>query len=192
MFRELEKLSAAGLLTITKIGNQKHFQANPASPIFEELKAIVRKTFGLADPLRHALAQYNDVISVAFIYGSIAKGTESPSSDIDIMLISDQVTYPDLLTVFSELETQLGRQINPTIYTGQELKNKLSSSNSFITRVIEQPKIFLIGSDSDIAAIENLVKINQLKIEPGDQGEFDGLLKSGQTSSRIPTIPTCR
>ncbi len=153
VLRELEKLSAAGLLTITKIGNQKHFQANPASPIFEELKAIVRKTFGLADPLRHALAQYNDVISVAFIYGSIAKGTESPSSDIDIMLISDQVTYPDLLTVFSELETQLGRQINPTIYTGQELKNKLSSSNSFITRVIEQPKIFLIGSDSDIAAI---------------------------------------
>ncbi len=153
VLRELEKLSDAGLLTVKKIGNQKHFQANPSTPIFEELKLIVRKTFGLADPLRNALVQFKDVISVAFIYGSIAKGTESAESDIDIMLISDQVTYPDLLTVFAELEAQLGRQINPTIYTGQELKNKLSSSNSFITRVIEQPKIFLIGSDSDIAAI---------------------------------------
>ena len=153
VLRELEKLSDAGLLTVKKIGNQKHFQANPSTPIFEELKSIVRKTFGLADPLRNALVQFKDVISVAFIYGSIAKGTESAESDIDIMLLSDQVTYPDLITVFAELEAQLGRQINPTIYTGQELKSKLSSNNSFIARVIEQPKIFLIGSDSDIAAI---------------------------------------
>jgi predicted nucleotidyltransferase len=151
--RELEKLSGCGLLTIKRIGNQKHYQANPASPIFKELKGIVRKTFGLADPLRIALGQYIDKIKVAFIYGSIAKGTDTTESDIDLMLISDQLAYPDLFASISELEKQLGRQINPTIYTGEEFRKKLKSESNFVIRVIEQPKIFLIGSEDDIPAV---------------------------------------
>ena len=153
VLRELEKLSTAGLITTRKIGNQKHFKANPSSPVFEELKGIVRKTFGLADRLRLVLDQYNDKIRVAFIYGSIAKGSDTAGSDIDLMLVSDQLTYPDLLVSFSELENQIIRQINPTIYTGEEFRNKILSENNFISRVIEQPKIFLIGSDNDIPTV---------------------------------------
>lgn len=153
VLRELEKLSAAGLLSVNKIGNQKHFQANPASPVFEELKGIVRKTFGLSIPLSQTLEQYRDKIATAFIYGSIAKGSDTAASDIDLMLISEELTYPDLFTNISELENQLGRQINPTIYTGEEFRNKILSGNNFVSKVIEQPKIFLIGSEDDISTV---------------------------------------
>lgn len=153
VLRELEKLSNSGLLTVKKIGNQKHYQANPSSPIFEELKGIVRKTFCLSDPLRLALDQFKDKIKVAFIYGSIAKGSDTAGSDIDLMLISDQLTCPDLLVSFSELETQLEKQIYPTIYTVEEFRSKISAESSFVVRVIEQPKIFLIGSQDDLPTV---------------------------------------
>lgn len=153
VLRELEKLSAADLITVKKIGNQKHYQANPSSPVFEELKGIVRKTFGLSIPLRLTLEQYRDKIATAFIYGSIAKGSDTAASDIDLMLISDELAYPDLFTNISELENQLGRQINPTIYTGEEFRNKILSGNNFVSKVIEQPKIFLIGSEDDISTV---------------------------------------
>lgn len=153
VLRELEKLSRAGLVTVKKVGNQKHYQANPASPVFEELKGIVRKTIGLADPLRLALEQFKDRTKVAFIYDSVAKGSDTAESDIDLMLISDQLTYPDLLVSFSELESQLGRQINSTIYTVEEFRSKLTAENNFVARVIEQPQIFLIGSQDDLSAV---------------------------------------
>jgi hypothetical protein len=92
VLRELEKRSKAGLVTVKKIGNQKHYQATPASPVFEELKGIVRKTFGLADSMRRALEQFKEIIKVAFIYGSVAKKSDTAGSDIDLMLISDQLT----------------------------------------------------------------------------------------------------
>ena len=151
--RELKKLSEAGLLTVKRIGNQKHFQANPSSPIFEELKGIVRKTFGLSDPLREVLENHKDKIELAFIYGSIANRTDNANSDIDLMLVSDKITYPDLLVSFSELENDINRQINPTIYTTKEFQNKILSENNFVVRVIKQPKIFLIGSERDIPTI---------------------------------------
>ena len=151
--RELEKLSGVGLLSVKRIGNQKHFQANPNSPIFDELKGIVRKTFGLTDVLREALNSFQDKVKVAFIYGSIAKGTDNSSSDIDIMIISDHLTYPDFLTNFSEVESNVGRTVNPTIYSAEEFVKKISAGNTFLVRVIEQPKIFLIGSKDDIPAV---------------------------------------
>jgi predicted nucleotidyltransferase len=151
--RELEKLSAAGLLKVKRIGNQKHYQANPESPIYEELKGIVRKTFGISEQIMTALMPYQDRIELAFVYGSVAKSCENALSDVDLMLISDELAYPNLLVSFAELENQLGRTINPTIYTAKEFRTKVESENSFITRVTEQPKIFLIGSEDDILAI---------------------------------------
>lgn len=151
--RELEKLSGVGLLSVKKIGNQKHFQANPNSPIFEELKGIVRKTFGLTDVLREALNSFPDAVKVAFIYGSIAKGRDISSSDIDIMIISDHLTYPDFLVNFSEIESKVGRPVNPTIYSAEEFEKKISAENNFLVSVIEQPKLFLIGSEDDIPAV---------------------------------------
>lgn len=148
--RELEKLSTVGLLTIEHIGNQKHYQANEKSPIFEELKGIVQKTFGLADVLKDALSDHRDIIKLAFIYGSVAKSTDRASSDIDVLIISGQVSYSEVLALFAVVESKLGRTVNPTIYKYDEFRNKLTSDNNFVKRVVEQPKIFLIGTENDI------------------------------------------
>lgn len=148
--RELGKLSGAGLLTVKNIGNQKHYQANPDSPIYEELKGIIRKTFGISELFKEVLTPHQNSIRLAFIYGSVAKGSDSTTSDIDLMLISDKITYPDLLVSFADLENELGKKISPTIYSVEEFRNKRDSKNSFVTRVINQPKIILIGSENDI------------------------------------------
>lgn len=148
--RELERLSKVGLLTIQHIGNQKHYQANKKSPIFDELRGIVQKTFGVADVLRDVLSEYRNIVTAAFIYGSIAKGTDKSGSDIDVMIISDQVSYPEVLNSFSVIENKLGRAINPTIYKTEEFQKKITTDNSFVTRVMNQSKIFLVGSEDDI------------------------------------------
>lgn len=148
--RELEKLVTSGLITVSRTGNQKHYQANPASLIFAELRSIILKTFGVADVLRHALLPFADRIQVAFIYGSVAKEHDTSRSDIDLMVVSDDLGFPDLFSVLTEAEEQLGRRVNPTIYTRVELNKRLADGNDFIRRVLEQPKIFVMGTDNDI------------------------------------------
>lgn len=148
--RELEKLTAAGLLTVRKVGNQKHYQANRKSPIFQELRGIVLKTFGVADELRRALAPFSERIVVAFVYGSIAKGADTASSDIDLMVISSDLGYPEVISAFADAEATLGRAVNPTLYSPAEIRRKLAEDNSFLKRVVEQEKVFLIGSDDDL------------------------------------------
>lgn len=148
--RELEKLASAGLLTVRKIGNQKHYQANPGSPIFQELRGIVLKTFGVADELRRSLETVSAKIVVAFVYGSIARGTDTANSDIDVMVISDELSYPEVIGSFAGAEEKLGRSVNPTLYTPSEVRRKRAEDHSFLKRVTEQGKIFLIGSADDL------------------------------------------
>jgi predicted nucleotidyltransferase len=148
--RELEKLAQSGLVTIKKIGNQKHYQANPDTPIFAELRGIVLKTVGLADILRLALLPLSDKIQTAFIYGSIAKGSDTAKSDIDVLIIGTELAYADVYEALSAHESDIGRPVNPSIYSTQELQRKLAEDNAFVSRVLEQPKIFLIGSDNDL------------------------------------------
>jgi len=148
--RELEKLAQSGLVTIKKIGNQKHYQANPDAPIFAELRGIMLKTVGLADILRLALLPLSDNIQAAFIYGSIAKGSDTAKSDIDVLIIGTELAYADVYAALSAHESNLGRPVNPSIYSMQELQRKLAEDNAFVLRVMEQPKIFLIGSDNDL------------------------------------------
>jgi predicted nucleotidyltransferase len=148
--RELEKLAQSGLVTIKKIGNQKHYQANPDTPIFAELRGIVLKTVGLADILRLALLPLSDKIQAAFIYGSIAKGSDTAKSDIDILIIGTDLAYADVYEALSAHESDIGRPVNPSIYSTQELQRKLAEDNAFVSRVLEQPKIFLIGSGNDL------------------------------------------
>jgi len=150
--RELERLSSAGLLTIKKVGNQKHYQVNRKSAIFEELRGIVLKTFGFAEVLRQALGELADRIQAAFVYGSIAKGSDTADSDVDIMIIADNVSYGEVFSALSATETKLGRTVSPTLYTRSEFKTKLASDSSFLTRIVDQRKIFLIGSQNDIPA----------------------------------------
>ena len=150
--RELARLAGSGLLTVEQVGNQKRYRANPAAPIHDEIAAIVRKTFGLAAPLREALSPLEDRISAAFIYGSVAKGSDTASSDIDLMIVSDELGYPDVLIALQPLIERLGREINPNILTPAELQKRVDDGASFATRTLAQPKIWLIGSNDDLPA----------------------------------------
>lgn len=148
--RELGRLAATGLLSVTKIGNQRHYQANRQSPIFGELRGIVLKTFGVADVLRDALAPLQDRIRAAFIYGSVAKGSDTARSDMDVMVIGENLAYADVLSCLAHTESRIGRTINPAVYSLDEFRRKLSDGNDFLLRILEQPKVFLIGADDDL------------------------------------------
>lgn len=150
--RELARLADSGLVTVTRVGTQKHYQADPKSPIFAELCAIARKTVGLAEPLREALAPLAAKISAAFVYGSVAKRQDTAKSDIDLMLVSDSLSYADLFAVLEEATNRLGRTVNPTVYSRQELNKRIRADNAFIKRVLAQPKLWVIGEEHDLAA----------------------------------------
>ena len=150
--RELAKLVASGLLTMRPIGNQKHYQANPAAPIHGELVGIIQKTVGIAEPLRDALRPLSKKIVAAFVYGSVAKRSDTARSDIDLMIISGKLGYADALVALADVEQKLGRKINPTIYSPAEWAKRVESDNAFVKRVLEQPKIWLIGGEDDLRA----------------------------------------
>lgn len=146
--RELERLTGAGILSMTRSGAQKHYRANKASPIYEELQGIVQKTFGLADVLRKALEGYGEAIQCAFVYGSVAKRKDSASSDIDLMLIASGLSYGEIFDSIATVEDNLHRRVNPTLYSMEDFTAKFESGNHFINSVLTQPKIFLIGDES--------------------------------------------
>ncbi len=148
--RELARLAQSRLVTVKPVGNQKHYQANPASPIYDELCGVVRKTVGLAEPLRAALAPLAAQIRAAFVYGSIAKKEDTASSDIDLMLVSDTLTYGDAILALQAATEQLGREVNPNIFTPPDFAKRLKEGGSFVSRVMEQPKIWLIGGPGDL------------------------------------------
>lgn len=150
--RELARLEASGLVTVTRVGKQKHYQANAGSPLFAELRGLVLKTFGLADVLRAALAPVSRSIRAAFVYGSIPRGEDTAASDIDLMVISDRLTYADLFAALEEASVRLGRKVAPTIYSSQELSTRVGKDSAFVTRVLAQPKLWLIGDERDLAA----------------------------------------
>ena len=145
--RELAALSEAGLLTVTKQGNQKHYQANAEAPVFAELRGLVLKTMGLADVLRAALAPLSPQIELAFVYGSVAKQQDTADSDIDVMIVSEDLGYADIFGALERATVTLGRKVNPTLYTPAEMAKRVSQDNAFITRVLQQPNIWLIGNE---------------------------------------------
>jgi predicted nucleotidyltransferase len=145
--RELADLSAAGLLTVRKQGNQKHYQANAQSPVFAELRGLVLKTVGLADVLREALAPLAAQITQAFVFGSMAKQQDSTASDVDLLLVSDTLGYGDVLAALEPAMQRLGRTINPALYTAADFQARRAGDNAFINRVMQQPKIWLIGQE---------------------------------------------
>ncbi|MBI4005431.1 MAG: transcriptional regulator [Gammaproteobacteria bacterium] len=148
--RELEKSATAGLVTVRRIGNQKHYQANRESPIFEELRGIVTKTFGIADVLSDVLTPFLERIHAAFIYGAAAKEMNVADSDIDVMIISDELSHPDIFPALEKAENFVKRKINPALYNNNEFRRKLKKDNVFLTRILGQPKIFIIGSEDDL------------------------------------------
>jgi predicted nucleotidyltransferase len=147
--RELNKLTTVELVTVKQMGNQKRYQANRASPLFSELRSIILKTFGLADVISDTLKPLVERIFFAFIYGSIAKQEDTVTSDIDLMIISDTLTYAELFKVLEKAETQLGRKINPTFISCSEWMKKIKTNNHFVKRVLVQPKIFVTGREDE-------------------------------------------
>lgn len=145
--RRLERLADVGLLTVQHVGNQKHYQANRKSPVFRELHGLILKTVGLQEPLRHALKARAAEIRAAFVYGSIAKGSDTAGSDIDLMVISDSLRYADLFEALQKAEAILARTLNPTVLKHSEWRSKRSRKDSFAARISSQPKVFIIGSD---------------------------------------------
>lgn len=145
--RELASLLAAGLVTVRDQGNQKHYQANAASPVFAELRGLVLKTVGLADVLRAALAPLEDQVAAAFVYGSVARQQDTAASDVDVLIVSDALGYAEVFGALEGAAQTLGRAINPTLYTRAELARRRAQDNAFVTRVLDQPRIWLIGDE---------------------------------------------
>jgi len=150
--RELARLEQSGLVTVRRVGAQKHFQANPESPLFDELVGVTRKTVGLAEPIRHALSPLAPKIDAAFVYGSVAKKKDTAASDIDLLVVSDSVTYADLFGLLEPLTTSLRRAINPQVYTRNDLAKRVRERNAFVTRMLAQPKVWIFGSEDELAA----------------------------------------
>ena len=148
--RELQALVESGLATCKRQGNQVHYQANRASAVFEELRALVVKTFGVADLLRLALLPLESKIRYACIYGSVAKGTDNSLSDVDVLLVCDDATLEETLACLAPAERALSRKVNPTVYTPEEVRRRLKTGNSFLTKVLGGKRIDLFGSADEL------------------------------------------
>src|SRR5216684_2645787 len=148
--RELSRLQRSGLVSVERIGNQKHYRANRQSPIFAELQSLVIKTVALTEPLRKSLEPCSDKIKAAFVYGSVAKGTDTARSDIDLMVIGDELNYSELYGALLNVETVLGRKVSPTFLSPKDWRRKASDKGSFISKVNVLPKIFVLGSEKDL------------------------------------------
>ena len=141
--REVNRLVDAGLVTSVRVGNLRCFQANPASPVQAELVALTRKTLGAVPLLRQALAPLAAQLHTAYIYGSVARQTDTAHSDIDLMLVGTDIGLADVLPLLLPLEPSLGRKINPNLYTPEQYAKRLQEPDSFIQRVLAQPTLML-------------------------------------------------
>ena len=146
--RELRQLSEAGLIQDVRRGRQVYYQANRKNPIFVELKSILAKTSGIRDILYEALTSLKDRIKLAFVYGSIARGEEKASSDVDLMVVGE-ISFSDVVSTLAKIETKLGREANPTVYGPREFREKLAAKNHFLSAVAKEKKLFVIGDERE-------------------------------------------
>jgi predicted nucleotidyltransferase len=143
--REVQKLLDSKLIVATTAGRQKRYQANPAAPVFHELCAIIAKTAGVPGRLRAALAPLGDRIRLALLYGSVAKQTDPAMSDIDVLVVSDDLTLEEVFTALQDAERDLGRSVSPTLYTSDEFRRRRRSGHPFLTQVLDSPHLALAG-----------------------------------------------
>ncbi len=137
--REIGRLFDAGLVTDERIGNVRRVQANPSSPVFAELTSLVQKTLGVVSAIAEALLPLADQIEFAAIYGSIAKRSDHADSDVDVMIVSDALTFAEVMAALTATQERLSRVINPTIYTSAEFAARRAQPDSFVNRVLAQP-----------------------------------------------------
>lgn len=147
--RELARLVESGLVMTTVVGRQKHFRANRGAPIFHELHAIILKTVALTDPLRSALRPLAKRIDLALVYGSVARGEDRAQSDIDLLVVADDLLLEELFARLAPVEKKLGRTINPTLYTGADFEKRRRTGNPFLKKVLAGESIILFGDLND-------------------------------------------
>ena len=150
--RELKRLTSSGLVNVTRIGRQKHYQANPASPVFEELRGLIVKTVAAAQPIRQALEPLADRVSLALLYGSAARGSDTASSDIDLLLVSDRLTLEEVYSALLPVESQLSRSVHLTLYTPKEYADRKAADSGFLANVLGGDRLVLIGGDDEPSA----------------------------------------
>jgi predicted nucleotidyltransferase len=150
--RELERLTASGLVDVNLVGGQKRYSANRASPIFDELGALVAKTAGVAGALAAALAPLGDSVRFAALYGSVAKETDRASSDIDVLLVGDDLALESVFSALEPAERRLGRRITPTVYTPEEFNRRRREGHPFLTKVLAGEHIVLLGSEDAVTS----------------------------------------
>lgn len=150
--RELQRLTEAGLLLRTVQGRQVHYQANRHSAVFAELQGLLLKTVGLADVLRSALAPLAGKVQVALVYGSLASGRFTASSDVDLMIAGD-VSFREVVSALAPTQETLGREVNPSVYSLDDLKRRVAEGNHFLLAVLHEPKIFILGGEDDLARL---------------------------------------
>ncbi len=150
--RELKQLAEAGIIRRTVRDRQVYFQADPACPVFEELKSLVVKTVGVADVLRAALAPLGERIVVAFIFGSVARAQQQRASDVDLLVVG-QIAFPEVVAALATAQEHLDREVNPAVYSPEEFQAKAAAGHHFLATVLKKPKVFLIGDQDELARL---------------------------------------
>lgn len=163
--RELENLAGAGIIRRTRRGNQVHFSANPACPVFPQLRELLVKTSGIAGVVRSALSPLKSRIDVAFIYGSVARGTPVSESDVDLLAIGSAGFF-DVISAIKPAQMRLGREINPSVFPVAEFSNKLAAGDRFLCNVVDGPKIFLIGDEDELRRLGAVRVAASAHVEP--------------------------
>ena len=152
--REINRLVDAGLASSKMQGNQRQISANRQSPLFKELRDLTRKVMGVAPMIQEALLPIENKIDIAFVYGSVAKQSDTAKSDIDVMLVGRDLTLSDILEQLLPVEEILCRKINPTCYTVHEFKKRLSDADSFVNKVLSQPTLHIFGNMDDFRSTQ--------------------------------------
>ncbi len=142
--RELDRMLAAGILRMTRIGNQHHYQADPRCPIYGELLGIVKKTFGVTEVIRRALEPLAGKIDRAFIFGSVASGKETATSDIDLLIIGE-AGFAEVVSALYPVQAMLCREVNPKIYRKEECTRMKTAKDAFVIEVLAKPRMDVIG-----------------------------------------------
>ena len=148
--REIGQLSEVGIIRRSVRGQNVYFQANRESPVFNELKGLVIKTVGIGDVLRTALTSLTDRLQIAFVYGSVARGDERQTSDLDILVVG-KVTFAEVVSALGQAQKTINREINPTVYPSGEFKSKLLEGHHFLNTTLRKPLLFLIGDERELA-----------------------------------------
>jgi predicted nucleotidyltransferase len=152
LVRELSQLEGCGILRRTVAGRQVFYQADPACPIFHELRGLVTKTAGVSDVLRHALLGLGDAVELAFVFGSLAKGTARAASDVDVLVVGS-ATIDAIVDALAPAQDCIGREINPMVFPPLELREKVRAGHPFLSRVLAGPKSYLVGNDHELARL---------------------------------------